>query len=255
MADPRKGIRRPLSPARKMVLEWMHHARRIPSLPLARELDLGPLPVVRRGAAAPPSWTALFAKAYGLVSRDHPGLRRALIGWPWPHLYEHPVSEAAFLIERQWQGENVVLGAKVRRPEELSLFDLDARLRHFREAPVLSVSAFRQVLRLGRLPWWLRRFTLWQSLNLSGYKRAKRLGTFMISSLGNLGVEQLHPLTPLTTYLTFGPIHPEGRVVAKIIYDHRVLDGREVARCLVDLEQVLRTRIAAELYQAGTRVA
>jgi hypothetical protein len=238
-----------------MVLEWMHHARRVPSLPLARELDLGGLPDARRQTPTPLSWVTLFAKAYALVARNHPGLRRALIPWPRPHLYEHPISEAAFLVERHWQGEHVVLGAKVRGPEHLPLSDLDARLRRFRDAAVLEVSAFRQVLRLGRLPGLLRRFILWQSLYLSGYKRAKRLGTFMISSLGNLGVEQYHPLSPLTTYLTFGPIGPNGRVVAKIVYDHRVLDGREVARCLVDLEQVLRTDIVAELHQARARAA
>jgi hypothetical protein len=233
-----------------MVLELLHHARRVPSLPLARELDLGTLPEARRQAASPPSWIAIFAKAYGLLGRSHPELRRALIPWPRPHLYEHPHSEAAFLIERDWQGEQVVLGAKVRGPENLSLAELDACLRHFRLAPVLEVSAFRQILRLGSLPWLVRRFTLWQSLYLSGYKRAKRLGTFMISSLGNLGVEQFHPLTPLTTYLTFGPIDDDGRVTVKIIYDHRVLDGRTVARCLIDLERVLQEDLAAELEEA-----
>ena len=67
------------------------------------------------------------------------------------------------------------------------------------------------------------------TLNLSGFKRAKRLGTFTISSLGNLGVEQHHPISPLTTYLTFGPISASGEVNVKIIYDHRVMDGRTVA--------------------------
>jgi hypothetical protein len=198
---------------------------------------------------------AVFAKAYALVARNHPGLRSAVIPWPRPHLYEHPCSEATFLVERQWQGEHVVLGAKVRGPEHLPLVDLDSRLKRFRDAGVLEVSAFRQVLRLGRLPWLLRRFVLWQSLYLSGYKRAKRLGTFMVSSLGNLGVEQFHPLTPLTTYLTFGPIRSDGRVMAKIIYDHRVLDGREVARCLIDLEEALRTDMVRELQQAQPSAA
>jgi hypothetical protein len=238
-----------------MVLELLHHARRVPSLPLARTLDLGALPDVRRRSPCRPSWVAVFAKAYGVVARRHPELRRALIPWPWPHLYQHPQSEAAFLVEREWQGEPVVLGAKVRGPENQTLGQLDACLRRFREAPLLEVSAFRQILRLGRLPWVLRRFTMWQSLYLSGYKRAKRLGTFMISSLGDLGVEQFHPLTPLTTYLTFGPVGDDGRVVAKIVYDHRVLDGRTVARCLIDLERVLRDHITAELREARPAAA
>src|SRR5262249_23944394 len=145
--------------------------------------------------------------------------------------------------ERAWQGEQVVLAAKIRAPENSTLAALDGHLRYFKEAPVLEVSSFRQLLRLGRLPGFIRRFTFWHSLYLSGFKRAKRLGTFMISSLGSLDVEQHHPLTPLTTYFTFGPISPEGEVTAKIIYDHRVLHGRCVARCLQTLDEVLRTTL------------
>ena len=39
-------------------------------------------------------------RAYGLVGREHPSLRRAYLPYPWPHLYEHPQTECAFLIER-----------------------------------------------------------------------------------------------------------------------------------------------------------
>ena len=41
MSDPRKGIRVPLSPARKMVGELLYHARKVPSLPLSRLLHVG----------------------------------------------------------------------------------------------------------------------------------------------------------------------------------------------------------------------
>ena len=93
----------------------------------------------------------------------------------------------------------------------------------------------------------MRRLLFWTTLHLSGFKRAKRLGTFTVSSLGSLGVEQMHPLTPLTTYFTFGPIGPTGDVTAKIVYDHRVMDGRTVARCLHELEQVLHSELLPEL--------
>lgn len=246
MHQPRKGIRIPISPARAMVCELLHHAAHVPSLPLSRETKVADLVAARNRAAGPPSWIAVFMKAYGLVSRRHPVLRRALIRWPWPHFYEHPESESAILIEREWRGEAVVLGAKLRSPENMSLAEIDGHLRRFRHAPVESIGYFRQILRLGRLPWPLRRFTFWQSLHLSGFKRAKRFGTFMISSLGNFGVEQQHPMTPLTTYFTFGPIR-DGRVNLKIVYDHRVLDGRSVARALVDLESILNEELLMEL--------
>lgn len=247
MDKPRRGIRIAVSPARKMVMELLHHARQVPSLPLSRSVNVAPLAEARRRAAPSPSWTAIFMRAYALTARRHPELRRAYIPWPWPHFYEHPQSECSLLIEREWQGEQVVLGAKIRAPEDRSLAELDRRLRDFKDTPVPEVKYFRQILRLGRLPGWIRRFTFWHSLYLSGFTRAKRLGTFMLSTLGGLGIEQHHPLTPLTTYFTFGPISPAGDVTAKIVYDHRVLDGRTVARALQTLDEVLHTTLLGEM--------
>ena len=115
-----------------------------------------------------------------------------------------------------------------------------------------AVSDLRQLARLGRLPGFVRRFAFWSTLYLSGFKKSKRFGTFMVSSLGNLGAEQMHPLTPLTTYLSFGPIAADGTVTVLIVYDHRVLDGRTIARALRLLETLLNGPILAEL--CGTTI-
>jgi hypothetical protein len=83
---------------------------------------------------------------------------------------------------------------------------------------------------------------------MSGFKRSKRFGIFGLSSYGALGAEQIHPISPLTTTLTYGPIDPvTGRVIVKLIYDHRVLDGAYVARRLRDVEDVLNGPILDEL--------
>jgi hypothetical protein len=243
----RKGVRLKISPARKLVFELLHHARQVPSLPLARTFDLSALVAARRALAVPPSWLAVFTRGYGLTARHCPQLRRAFIRWPWPHFYEHPWSECTMLVEREHEGESVVLGAKIRTPENQTLAEIDAHLRRFKEAPLEEVSSFRQLLRLARLPGLLRRFVFWHALHWSGFKRAKHFGTCMVSTLGDFGVEQFHPRTPLTTYLTFGPVSPAGEVTVKIIYDHRVMDGRCVARCLNDLEHVLQETILTEL--------
>jgi hypothetical protein len=251
----RKGVRLKISPARKLVCELLRHARRVPSLPLARTFDLGDVAAVRQALPVTPSWTALFLRGYALTARRHPELRRAFIRWPWPHFYEHPWSECAVLVEREHEGETVVLGAKVRAPEFQTVAEIDDYLRHVAEAPLQEVPCFRQLLRLARLPGLLRRFVFWHVLHCSGFKRAKHFGTCMVSTLGNLGVEQFHPLTPLTTYLTFGPVSPAGEVTVKIVYDHRVMDGRTVARALKDLEHVLRESILAELRGLLSRAA
>lgn len=236
----------PLSPGRKMVMEVLHHGRKVPALPLSKVMNVRKLASARNAGAAV-SWTALFMKAYSLVAQRHPELRRAYLPYPWPRLYEHPVSECALLLEREQDGEDIVLGAKLRAPELRTLTELDVTMSRLRDAPVREIGDFRQWLRLGRLPGFLRRFVFWHALYFSGRKRAKHFGTFAISSLGSLGVEQHHPISPLTTYLTFGPIAPEGDVNVKLIYDHRVMDGKFVARCLNALEQMLNTRVLEEL--------
>lgn len=247
MAQDRRGRRLPISAARNFVLELMHHAKQVPSLPLARDTDVRDLIDLRRKADV--SWTAVFMKAYSIVGRETPEIRRSYIRWPFPHFYEHPINECALLIEREHEGESAVLAARFRGPEDGSLRDLDDAIQRYRSTPVRQVSAFRQMLRVGRFPAFLRRFFMWQTINTSGYSKSKRLGTFAISSLGSLGVEQIHPLCPLTTYLTYGPISDEGIVNVKVIYDHRVMDGRTVARVLVELERVLQNEIREELEQ------
>jgi hypothetical protein len=247
MGSPTRGRKIAISPARRMVHELLHHSKKVPSLPLSKSLSLQELVEARQLSDPRPSWFAIFMKAYGLTAIKNPVLRRCYVPYLFEHYYEHPHSECSVLVEREWEGETVVLGAKVRAPENQTFASIDEAIKRFKSDPVLEVSSFRQVLRLGRLPGFVRRFTFWQSLYLSGYSKSKRFGTFMMSSLGNLGVEQHHPLTPLSTYFTFGPISNTGEVVIKIIYDHRIMDGGTVARCLNDLESILKSHVLDEI--------
>jgi hypothetical protein len=210
-------------------------------------MNVGRLALLRADLARPPSWTAILLRAYGLTARRFPELRRAYLPYPRPYLYEHPFSIGAVVVERAVDGEAALLAAKIRAPEEAALEVLQDHLQRLKQTPVWDVSDFRQLLRLGRLPGFLRRLVFWLTLYWSGARRAKRFGTFMVSSYGSLGAEQLHPLTPLTTLLTFGPIRDDGNVTVKIVYDHRVLDGRCVARALAELDRLLQEEIPEEL--------
>jgi hypothetical protein len=236
-----------LSPARRLGIEFLRQGRKVPSVPVARTCNLAAVAEHREKAFPKSSWTALFIKAYALVQRDYPELRRAYLPLPYARLYEHPHSTCALVVEREWQNETVLLGAKIRGPEDTSLEAIQAHIRRFKDAPVRAISDFRMALRVGRMPGLLRRFLYWMTLSWSGATRAKRLGTFMVSSYGSLGAEQLHPIAPYTTLLTFGPVSPAGAVVVKVIYDHRVMDGRLIARCLAHLEHVFHTAILDEL--------
>lgn len=242
----------PLSAPRRFILDLLHFAGAVPSVPVARAMDLGPLLEARRAHPLRPSWSILFLKAYALLGASHPPLRRSLLSFPTLRLYEHPCTIASMAFEREFEGEPAIFVGLFRSPESQTIAELHEALAFYRDAPIGSVGFFRQALRISRLPRPLRRFLWWSTLEVSGAKRAKRFGTFGVSSYGALGAESLHPISPLTTTLTYGPIDASGRVTVKIVYDHRVLDGAEIARRLGDLEEILRGPILDELGLAGT---
>ena len=249
MSEPR-GRTIPLSRTRRFILDLVYFASKVPSVPVSRTMDVGPLLAARSNHPSRPSWALLFMKAYARVASDHPELRRALLTFPTTRLYEHSINICALAIERSHEGEDGIFVGLFRAPERQTLNELQASLRFYKDTPVEQVGFFRQVLRIGSLPTPLRRFLWWSTLAVSGVKRAKRFGTFGLSTYGALGAEQVHPISPLSTTLTFGPIDTEGRVCVKLIYDHRVVDGAYIARRLADIERVLQTEILEELQRA-----
>ena len=104
--------------------------------------------------------------------------------------------------------------------------------------PAFTVVAIAAALAVGL---WLA------ALNVSGPLRALRMGTFGVTAYSALGAESLHPISPLTTTLTYGVIAPDGGVTVRVVYDHRVLDGATVARALVLMEAILCGQIVREL--------
>jgi hypothetical protein len=246
MHEP-KGTILPITGPRRFIIDLVHFAKRVPSTPVSRLVNVSALLAPRDAHPARPSWALLFMKAYALVGASHPPLRRALLEFPWPRIYQHPSMNCALAIERSYMGEHGVFVGIFRAPEGQSIGQLQEALSWYKHQPLEKVGVYRLALRVSRAPTVIRRLLWWSTLNISGLKRAKRFGTFGLTSYGALGAESLHPISPLTTTLTFGPISPAGDVAIKLIYDHRVLDGAYVARRLRDIENILNTDILNEL--------
>ena len=241
-----RGRTIPLSLPRRFVGDLLHAAAGVPTVPVQRPMGLARLADARARLADRPTWTALFTLAYARVAREVPALRRAYLGFPYPRLYEYPVSVAAVAVERDYGGEPGVFVGKVKDPAALSVEELDALLTHFRTAPVNDVKDFRRALRVAGLPLPLRRALWWSALN-SGRQRGNYVGTFGVSVYSALGAESLHPISPCTTTLTYGVMGPAGDLDVRLVYDHRVLDGATVARALARLEAQLTEVLPAEL--------
>lgn len=243
MADTTRTIPWP----RRFVGDLLHFARRVPAVTFERTFRLGALRQFRASLPSRPGWTALFVKAFAKLACEFRELRTSHVDYPWPRLVEHGRQVASVAVEKTIDGQPAVMFAKVRSPEERSLWNIEAKLRRAKDCAVGDLAPFRAVRSLSLLPRFIRRMAWWFTLEWSGRWRARKCGTFGVSSCGMLGAESLTLLSPLTASLTFGPVSARGRVRVRIIFDHRVCDGAVVARALARLEEIMAEEILAEL--------
>lgn len=241
-----RGRMIPISIPRRMVLDLLYFARRVPTVPVQRRMSLASLVAARAGCRRRVRWTAIFTKAYAMVAQEIPELRRAYIKIPWCLLYEYPTSRALILIERDYEREPGILPISIKDPSRESLHHINDCIEHASSAPVGELKDIRLWIRFARLPTPIRRIALWIGLNW-GRQRGNFFGTFGVSVYSALGAESLHPLGPLTTVLNYGVISNTGEVNVRIIYDHRVMNGTTIARALVRLEEILNSAIVEEL--------
>jgi hypothetical protein len=241
-----RGTVRKITLPRRLVADLMHVSIRVPFVSLTRPLNLRGLSEARAQAAQRPGWAAIFVKAFALVAREQPILRTLYVKWPLPAFYELPRSVAMVAIARTEDGEDCVLPQKVAAPDELSLAEVDALIRHAKTAPINEVPAFRKILRTTRLPLPLRRLFWAIGLNF-GRQRANYFGSFGVTSVAAYGAGQLHAISPGPFVLSYGVEKPDQSIDVVLRWDHRVTDAAPMAKALNRLEQVLNNEIAAEL--------
>lgn len=243
-----------ISPFRQLVIDLMELSSHVPSVCADRRMDLSPLAAARAACTPRPSWCALFAKAFAILGRQHPELRRSYLKFPWPRFYEHPHNIASLNVEREEADENVIVYCLIRSPENRSIREIDALVREHKETPLKDLRAYQRSLGVSRIPWPFRRLFWWAALNVFGRRRCHNFGTFGISSVGSFGAGLLHLTPVLTSTIHFGLFDENNRLDVRLSWDHRVFDGALVARMLRDLESVLNNDIAREL-TGGLRAA
>jgi hypothetical protein len=244
-----------ISPFRRLVIDLMHFSRKVPSVTIDRRMNLAPLVAARLACPTRPSWSAMFMKAFGMVAKKYPELRRSYMTFPWPRIYEHPRNIATMNIERSHGSERVVILALVRSPEARSLAELDGLVKQHKELPLEQIGSFTRAQRLGRLPFLLRRLVWWGGLNVFGRRRAHNFGTFGITSIASFGAGVLHLIPLLTSTLHYGLFDERGCLEMRMSIDHRVLDGATAGQALADLEKVLSTEILNEVRGRQNSVA
>ncbi len=241
-----RGTPKKISLPRRLIFDLMHASIGVPFVSLSRPLDIGPLLEARAGATGPVGWAAIFVKAFALIAKDEPILRTLYAKWPWPAFYELPKSVALVAIARVEDGEECVLPESVPAPDTLALAEIDASIRHAKEAPLQDVPMFRKIMKANRLPLPLRRLSWLIGLNF-GRLRGNWFGTYSVTSVAAYGGGELHAVSPGPFILSYGMVQDGQSIDVMIRWDHRITDAAPIARVLSRLEQVLNTEIAAEL--------
>lgn len=243
------GKFRNLGSDRAIVLDVLRLAKKVPSFPVEKWFDLGEVAKARQNAPVRISWVTLFARAYGLASRDVPELRRTFVAFPWPHFYQSKECVLSVAINRKIDDRDRLFFGRVHSPDQTSLIHIQSRLNDLQTGDVMQ--QFRQQVIGSRLPSILRRIGWWYRFLLPS-RRSKRLGTGSISVLASEGVlNRGHP-NMLTSSLTYGPLQEDGLAWTTLICDHRLIDGMCAARALNLLEEYLNGTILSELRQMRT---
>jgi hypothetical protein len=250
--SPTKGSRRAFPRHRVTVLDIIRVSQSVPSFPLLRKMQLGELSEVRKACSTRIAWSTLFARSYGIVCEEMPELRELFVRFPSKHLYRHPDAVASLSVHRKDDaGNERLIFGRWNNPGSRRLVDLQQQLDSFRNDPIAEV--YREGIMLEYCPELLRRLVWWWLTNWSGRERAKRIGTFSISSLAGQGaLNAYHPLV-MTSSLAFGPIGADGQCEVVLICDHRTLDGVLGAKALELLESVLSTQMVAELLDLASK--
>jgi hypothetical protein len=240
-----KPRRRRLSCNRALVLDLLALQPARAYYPLERLFELGEVATLRQTAARRIAWPVLFMKAYAIVASRRGQLRQGFVRWPWSHVVECGENVAMLSINREFEGEDRICWGRFFEPERQTLVSLQDALERYQREPVDEI--FKSQVQMSRLPGMLRRMIWRWNLSSAARKRAKRLGTFSMSTLAGQQTLNRHHPTLHTTSLTFGPVDERGRMLVTLICDHRVVDGYLGASALAELERELCGAIADEL--------
>jgi hypothetical protein len=224
----------------------MWAASAIARVDVTRQVLLREIIAARRALHEPPSWTAIFAKAFAMVAVEIPELRRAYMKWPWPHLYEYAESTVSIMQERRIGGDSGLLPMRFRAPDTLALATFSEMIRSAAEAPIEASKFYRNVLAVTRWPVFIRR-PVWALCLSVPRLRRHTLGTYAVSSAARWQTELGRTRSPIPCLLSYGPADADGRVTVRLNFDHRIFDGALAARALTRLDEVLNGAILDEL--------
>lgn len=241
------GVVRSIGASRAIVLDVVQYARRVPSFPVERTVQVEQLAAARQQSPVRISWTALYLRAYALASRQNACLRQIYVPWPWPRVYQSPTCVIAVAVNRTLSSGDRLFFGRVHSPDQRSLLDIQADIERFQAAD--PAKEFRSQWRGAKLPWPIRKLAWWWRMEVAFRSRPRRSGTGSISALAGQGVtNRRHPCI-MTSSLSFGPVGSDGNTLVTLQCDHRVIDGVAAAKAINSLCDFLVGQVHDELIE------
>ena len=236
-----------LSIGRRLIDDFLYAGQQLVCVPIQRRMRLGGVVVARNALAQRPSWCAIFTKALARVTARHPELRRIYVPAPWPRLFQYDRNVVGIVVERAFENEPTLFLARIAAPEDMSIADLDATLRRFKNRPIEEISGYTGAIRLARLPTWVRR-AFWRCvMRWMPRLRASLVGTMGVTVTAGKGAAGIYAIAPWPITMIYDVFDEHGALDVRLTFDHRVNDGAIFAKALLEMEQELCGPILAEL--------
>lgn len=240
-----------LPAVRRVISDSLYASKQLELVVGQRVMKLGPTIAARKATPSPrPSLFAIMIKAFALVSARRPELRRVFVSRPWHRLYQYDHNVFSVVVEKEFEGEKGLFLVRLDRPEEMSLYEIDAALRKKSTKPVAQCNGDRNALRIASLPWFVRKLFWNLVMNWSPKLRYRCLGTMGFSVTAAAGGAALTLLTPWTSAVCYDAPDENGDMVLRVTFDHRVYDGKIAGRYLAEVERELLTTVVAEIKPA-----
>lgn len=247
-----RGTVRKVSLPRRVVIDLMRASAGVPFVAVRRTLSIERLAAARKGLSHRPAWAVIFAKAFAILAREQPILRRIYLKWLWPHFYEFPTTVAMIVIAPDATPDGVLL-FPVKAPDLTSLAAADAAVRKAKAQPIEATAFFRKIMMVTRLPNPLRRLAWAIGLNF-GRQHGNYFGTLLITSVAAFGGGEVEALGPHSFILSYDRVSSDGTIDVMIRWDHRITDAAVIGVELLRLEKILNEQIADEMMAlAGTQ--
>lgn len=242
----------PAARERRHTLYFLGEIRGFSPVFLDTEVDMTAVLAHRaatRGTGRPYSVVTYVLHRAARVLADHPEANAGALGGLVPRVLRYGSVDGKLTLDKTLGGRRVVLSAVLPDLDRASLAEIQRQVWHYADGDPARMPEFAALTKLHRLPKAIGALAFRRVVRPLRH-RARRFGTFAVTSLGHRAVDGFHSVGGTTITLGVGrivdrPVVRDGRItIAPVLrlnlaFDHRVIDGAEAADVLTEIKQAL----------------